>query len=159
MMRPLQIVFGCALLGLPAGAVWLLAAKPAHWMMTPTGLVMPEELAAGHFNVFATFVIIGVVVGILVGVVCGYLLQPLTWRSVLVSVPAALAAAGVAWLVGTTLGPDAMPSPHGLAEGEMVPAAFRVDSVTAFLVWPMASVFVLAGWSWATYNPETESNV
>lgn len=157
MKREIWALGASALLGLPAGLVWLLWAEPAHWLMTERGLVMTQELARGQFNVVATFAIIGAAVGLLVGVAMVVTTKETTWRLVPAAVGGSLLAAGTCWLVGYFFGPSNPSSATGVAIGELVPVQFVVDAWPAFLAWPLGAVFMVTVAIYMSDDPQPGS--
>lgn len=131
-----------ALLGLLAGVAWkLVTPLPAYLVGADGGATITERGLAGVYATDAWYVALGVLVGCLLGVVGWRRLAGLGWPMVFLVVIAALLAAGICWLVGAALGPNAFAERMAAARpGDQVPVDLTLRGPVAMLVWPFAAV-------------------
>ena len=135
-------------LGALAGVVWeAVVDLPAYTVGGDGGASTSERGLTAVFGSDALFCLLGAVVGLLLGVVAWRRLRALGWPLVLLVVVAAVAAALVAWWVGTALGPGAFnPRLAAARPGDVVPVALELRAPASLLVWPfLAVVPVLLG--------------
>lgn len=132
------VAFIC--LGVLAGLVWLWLAEPAQWQIRDNGIVLTEGAAKAQFSVLVTFVLIGAAASVVAGLAVGWLLDDLGWLVVPVVAALATLAALIAWRVGVELGPPPPASVTGGSIGDTISARLEVDSVAAFVMWPMAAL-------------------
>ena len=138
------VVIGIFLvLGLAGGVLWWLLVDPAAYTKTRDGGVMSEAALRRQFSADGVYAVIAAVTGLVTGLV-------LTWwrsrdpllTSLLLVLGAALAAAVMA-LTGYLLGPgDPATALREARLGAQVPLRLGVDTLSVYLVWPVA---VLAG--------------
>ena len=138
------VVIGIFLvLGLAGGVLWWLLVDPAAYTKTRDGGVMSEAALRRQFSADGVYAVIAAVTGLVTGLV-------LTWwrsrdpllTSLLLVLGAALAAAVMA-LTGYLLGPgDPATALREARLGAQVPLRLEVDTLSVYLVWPVA---VLAG--------------
>jgi hypothetical protein len=138
------VVIGIFLvLGLAGGVLWWLLVDPAAYTKTRDGGVMSEAALRRQFSADGVYAVIAAVTGLVTGLVVTW------WRSrdplltsVLLVLGAALAAAVMA-LTGYLLGPgDPATALREARLGAQVPLRLEVDTLSVYLVWPVA---VLAG--------------
>lgn len=146
--RVLLWVLLMLVLGVVCGLVWQWQAEPAEYVVSDRGAVLDQEGARGQFGVIVLFVGLGAAASLMWGVAVGRVLRGLGWLLVPVTVLACSAAAVVAWRLGVALGPPDPAGVGGAGIGDTIPARLAVDSLAAFVVWP---VLGLAGVLWMTY--------
>jgi hypothetical protein len=138
------VVIGIFLvLGLVGGVLWWLLVDPAAYTKTRDGGVMSEAALRRQFSADGVYAVIAAVTGLVTGLVVTW------WRSrdplltsLLLVLGAALAAAVMA-LTGYLLGPgDPATALREARLGAQVPLRLEVDTLSVYLVWPVA---VLAG--------------
>ena len=138
------VVLGILLvLGLAGGLLWWALVDPAAYTKTQDGGVMSEAALRRQFSADGVYAVIAGVAGMVTGLV-------LTWwrsrdslaTSLLLVVGAVLAAAVMAGS-GHLLGPgDPTTALREAKVGAQVPVRLTVDTLSVYLVWPVA---VLAG--------------
>jgi hypothetical protein len=142
--RDAVVVLGVLLvLGVLGGVLWSQVVTPALFTKTARGGAMGEDELNVQFGAVGWYVVIALVAGAGAGAALSW------WRSrdalvtaALLVVGSALAAAAMA-LVGHLLGPADPTAALATARiGATVPDQLRVDTVLAYLSWPVA---VLAG--------------
>ncbi len=129
------------LLGVAAGAVWQWLAKPAKWLVRPDGSIVLNELAArDQFGVVVVFVAVGAVASLIWGFVSAFAARDLGWRLTPFIVVATLVASVIAWQVGMELGPVGPQDAVDPGVGDRLPSKLEIDSLAAFVVWPIFGV-------------------
>lgn len=135
--------------GVAAGLVWLWLAHPARWEVRDGGIVLTEAASRGQFQVVVVFVLVGAVGSLVAGWGIVRLLPDAGWLLTPVAVLVTSLAALIAWRVGVELGPPSPATVRGVQAGETLPSRLAVDSVAAFLVWPIFGLLGVIGATWS----------
>lgn len=133
---------GFLLAGVVGGVAWLLLADPARFEVTAEATILSESGAKGRFGVIVTYVAIAAVASFLWGVVAGYKLRDRGWSMVPLFAVSATLAGIIAWQIGVRLGPPD-PTTVNAKVGDSIPQELAIDTVSAFLIWPIFALLAL----------------
>jgi hypothetical protein len=129
-------------LGALAGGIWeAVVDLPIYTLNADSRALTSERGLTAIFGADAWFCLIGAVAGLLLGAVAWWRLRGLGWPVVPVTTVAAVAAALVAWWVGTALGPADFATRLATAvPGDVVPVGLALRAPVSLLVWPFFAV-------------------
>lgn len=134
------VVATAVAVGLAGAVAWATWADPAQWVVIDGGLSMNQPGSRGQFGAVITFVLVGLVAGLLLGLVAVVTAPRLGWTMTLVVGLAAVVASLISWRLGILVGPPDPTGVPGLSVGDTVPARLQVDTVAAFLAWPVGAM-------------------
>jgi hypothetical protein len=138
-------VVGCALggavLGVPAGYVWVQAANPPSAALTADGVYFGEAQLNQQAGVTLWYLVVGVGFGLVAGLIAGSLGQRHGVAAVVGVFAACVAAAAVSYGTGAHLfGPDQRVQLASAEVGDRITSSVRLDTLIAVLGWPIGGL-------------------
>ena len=153
--QKILFVLGCALggavVGVPAGYVWVQAANPPSAALTADGVYFGEIQLDQQAGVTLWYLVVGVVFGLVVGLIVGSLGHRHGVAAVVGVFAVCAAAAAVSYGTGVQLfGPDVRVQLASAAVGDQITSAVRLDTFVAVLGWPIGGLMggLAAIWRW-----------
>ena len=140
-----------AVLGVPAGWVWLQVADPPSAALTSTGAYFGELERNQQVEVTLWFFVVGVALGLVAGLVVGWFGH----RHGLATVAAVLALCAAAawvseWIGADVFGPDEQAQLADARVGSQITLKVRLGTGIAYLGWPIGGLLgalaTIFGW-------------
>lgn len=138
-------VVGCmvagALMGMPAGFIWVRLSDPPSAALTSDGVYFGETELNQQVGVTLWFLAIGVALGLAAGLVVGWLGHRHGVTTVIAVLALCGAAALVTYLAGVHIfGPDEQAQLAGAAVGDQITSGMGVETKVALLGWPIGGL-------------------
>ena len=142
------------LLGVLAGLVWPQLVDPVVYVRTRDDVVSDEVALAEQFDDEAWYAVLAAVVGVVAGTVLSLWRRRDPLATVLLLVVGAGLAGVVMAAVGTALGPPpAVSVLEDARVGATAPDAVVLRASSAYLVWPIATLFGAVVVLWSRRSP------
>jgi hypothetical protein len=139
-----------AVLAVPAAWIWASVANPPRAELTTRGVSLGESQLNQQSEITLWFLVVGFAVGAAAGLVAGLVGRRRGVATVAAVVAMCLVGAALTAFLGISVfGPDAEAELARSAVGESITSDLRVDSLLAYLGWPIGG---LAGLCVAIYT-------
>jgi len=139
-----------AVLAVPAAWLWASVADPPRVVLTASGVSFGESQLNQQSEITLWFLVVGLAVGTAAGVVAGLVGRHRGVVTVAAVVAMCVVAAALTAFLGISVfGPDAEADLARSTVGESITSDLRVDSLLAYLGWPIGG---LAGLCVAIYT-------